>query len=418
VASNAQLSVALLTGGADRPYVFGLATSLAAQGVALDLIGSDDLDFSEFHETPNVRFLNLRGEQTPDAAFWRKMQRVTKYYVRLIRYAATANPRIFHIVWNNKFEHVDRTLLMIYYRCLCKKVVFTAHNINSRKRDGGDSWLNRLTLRFQYHLADHVFVHTESMKKELVDDFDVPANRITVIPFGINNAVPNSAVSRTEARAKLGCSQAERLILFFGNITPYKGLEFLVEAFRNLQSSNPGYRLIIAGRPCDCDKYWARIRHSMRQQIESGTISVRDEFIPDAETELYFKAADVVVLPYVHVYQSGVLFLAYSFGLPVLASNVGSLRVEIVEGRTGFVFQPSDPIDLLKALQRYFDSDLYANLSDRRFEIRERALRRNSWTVASQLTAKIYSHLLQAAPLTTPVRDDISVATFDTKSMS
>ena len=81
---------------------------------------------------------------------------------------------------------------------------------------------------------------------------------------------------------------------------------------------------------------------------------LRAEYIPDEETELYFKAADVLVLPYRHIYQSGVLFLGYSFGLPVLAADVGTLKDEIIEGKTGFVFRPEDPVDLASAIERYF----------------------------------------------------------------
>ena len=71
-----------------------------------------------------------------------------------------AQPKIFHILWNNKFEFFDRTLLMLYYKLLGKKIVFTAHNVNIRKRDGNDSWLNRFSLKIQYQLVDHIFVHT------------------------------------------------------------------------------------------------------------------------------------------------------------------------------------------------------------------------------------------------------------------
>ena len=99
-----RVAVGLLTGGGDRPYVFGLATSLMSQGAALDVIGSDDLDFPEFHGKLGVNFLNLRGSQRPDANFVGKVSRVLLYYARLIRYAATAKPGVFHILWNNKFE--------------------------------------------------------------------------------------------------------------------------------------------------------------------------------------------------------------------------------------------------------------------------------------------------------------------------
>ncbi len=96
--------------------------------------------------------------------------------------------------------------------------------------------------------------------------------------------------------------------------------------------------------------------------MQSGRVLLRADFIPDDETEVYFKAADVLVLPYRHIYQSGVLFLGHSFGLPVLAADVGSLKDDIVEGKTGFVFRPEDPVDLAKTIERYFASDLYAEL--------------------------------------------------------
>ena len=96
--------------------------------------------------------------------------------------------------------------------------------------------------------------------------------------------------------------------------------------------------MIIAGRPDNCERYWQTIREAIREDVQRGRVLLRADFIPDDETEVYFKAADVLVLPYRDIYQSGVLFLGHSFGLPVLAADVGSLKDEIVEGKTGFVF--------------------------------------------------------------------------------
>ena len=92
----------------------------------------------------------------------------------------------------------------------------------------------------------------------------------------------------------------------------------------------------------------------------------RIEYIPDEETELYFKAADVLILPYTHVFQSGVLFLGYSFGLPAIAADVGTLKEEIIEGQTGFVFKPQDSSDLASKIDKYFKSELFRNLESRR----------------------------------------------------
>jgi D-inositol-3-phosphate glycosyltransferase len=386
--------VGLLTGGRDRPYVFGLATELLSKKIAFDLIGGDHVDFPDFHDKPGVNFFNLRGDQSSNVTLVEKVSRISKYYARLIRYAATAKPRIFHILWNNKFETVDRTVLILYYKILGKKIVLTVHNVNAGVRDSKDTFLNRLTLRIQYRLADHIFVHTEKMKFELVEQFGVQESRVTVIPFGINNSVPNTRLTPAEARRRLGIRDGEKAILFFGNIAPYKGLEFLTAAFQQFLSQSDNYRLIIAGWPKNCETYWMTIQESIRPEVECGRILLKADFIPDEEAELYFKAADVLVLPYRYIYQSGILFLGYSFGLPVLASDVGALKEEIVEGDTGFVFRPEDPVDLAATVERYFASDLFANLNDRRQEIQDFATERHSWDIVGQLTINVYRSLL------------------------
>ena len=387
------IAVSLLTGGGDRPYVFGLATELMSKGVALDIIGSDELDSPEFHGKSSVNFLNLRGDQSSGAGFLKKLRRVLSYYAKLIGYAAAAKPKIFHILWNNKFEAFDRTLLMLYYRLLGKKIVLTVHNVNAGKRDGKDTWLNRLTLRSQYRLADHIFVHTEDMKRELSGEFGIDVTRVTVIPFGVNNDAPNTSLTPAEAKQNLGIRPSEKVILFFGNITPYKGLEYLVDAFQQISGQGAEYRLIIAGRATRYQEYWTEIRERIEKDVQQGRVLVKANFIPDEETELYFKAADVLVLPYRHIYQSGVLFLGYGFGLPALAADVGSLKDDIVEGKTGFLFKSEDPIDLAKTILRYFESELFANLSTHRQDIRDYVTRQHSWDIAGRATVDVYSSL-------------------------
>ena len=397
IPSQTEFSVSLLTGGIDRPYVFGLTKALSSIGVTVDLIGSDELDEPFFRTRPGVTFLNLRGDQRPNAGAIAKIYRISAYYSRLIRYAATAKPRIFHILWNNKFEMFDRTLLTLYYKLLGKAVVLTAHNVNKLKRDSTDTALNRLTLRIQYQLADHIFVHTSKMKSELVEDFGVPAGRVSVIPFGINNSVPDTSLTPKEARERLGIRGNQKTILFFGRIKPYKGLEYLIAAFQRLVRGQDDYRLVIAGQlEKGFESYWESIQREIQEYVQAGQIIARIDFIPDGETEIYFKAADVLVLPYKEIFQSGVMFLGYSFGLPVVAADVGSLKEEIIEGTTGFVFRPGDPIDLARALEEYFASALFAGLEKRRHEIREFARKRYSWELVSEITTGIYADLLRS----------------------
>jgi D-inositol-3-phosphate glycosyltransferase len=390
------ISASLLTGCQDRPYAFGLAMALAVEGVYLDIIGSDDIDSPELHTNPNLRFLNLRGDQKNSADFLDKLAKLLFYYAKLVRYAAHSNPKILHILWNNKFELFDRTALMLYYKLCGKKIALTAHNVNQARRDEKDSVLNRLTLRIQYHLADHIFVHTQKMKEELVTDFDIDETDVTIIRHPINDAFPDTPLTTGEAKQKLGLRDDEKAILFFGRIRPYKGIERLLEAYQRIAKPGSVYRLILAGEPKKgSEEYLREVQQAIGRIDGNGRIVSRIEFIPDEDMELYLKAADVLVLPYKEIFQSGVLFLAYNFGLPVVAADVGSFREEIIEGKTGLLCKPGDVEDLANTIEKYFASDLYLNLKSRRQEIRDYARAVHSWEAVANLTRKAYRGMLE-----------------------
>lgn len=399
------LRVALLTGGGDKHYALGIASALTSAGINVDFIGSNDHNVPEVIENPRINFLNLRGDQRPETTVIVKARRVLAYYIRLITYAVTAKPPLFHILWHNKFQLFDRTLLLLFYKLLGKRLTFTAHNVNAGERDRNDSWMNQLTLWAQYTLMDHVFVHTERMKRELCSEFSVPKNKVSVIPFGINNVVPNTALSREEAKRRFGLSNDDRTLLFFGNIAPYKGLDCLITAFTEVARESAAYRLIIAGRPKGPRSYWRAIEQAISSSGFSDRIIQQIKYVPDEETELNFKAADVLVLPYTHIYQSGVLFLGYSFGLPVIASDVGSFREEIIEGKTGFMHKAGDSVGLERAIRTYFESDLYRNLDRYIGFIRDYANERHSWTTVGKITADVYSRLCAEPAMAMPRGD-------------
>ena len=112
------------------------------------------------------------------------------------------------------------------------------------------------------------------------------------------------------------------------------------------------------------------------------------------------------MLPYTDISQSGVLFLGYSFGLPIIATDVGSLGEEIVEGRTGFLCKSRDADDLAATIEKYFESDLFKFLDNRRQEIRDYANERHSWDVVGETTRKVYEDLLGRHREKGPAQDD------------
>ncbi|MDR3458984.1 MAG: glycosyltransferase [Verrucomicrobiae bacterium] len=392
---NPPVHISLMTGGKDKHYATGLAAALLAAGATFDFTGSNEVDAPELHGDPRVHFYNLRGDQSVDASLPKKAARVLVYYWRLARYAATAQPKVLHILWNNKFEFFDRTLLMLYYRALGKRLVLTAHNINAGERDAADSYFNRLTLKIQYRLCAHIFVHTQKMKEELLADYGVKAERVSVIPLGFYSSVPNTALTPAEAKQKLGLRPDEKAILFFGNIAPYKGVEYLVTAFTELARRDPAYRLIIAGRPKGPPEYWRQLKRQIAESGAADRVLQHIEYIADDEIEAYFKAGDVLVQPYTHIFQSGVLILGFSFGIPVIAADVGSLKEDVIEGKTGLIFEPRNATALELAVENFFAGDLYRNRERTRREIRAHAGENYSWSKVARITTDVYSRLLR-----------------------
>ena len=207
--------------------------------MSLDVVGGDEIDSPELHWIPNLRFLNFLSDVKSNAGFTKKLSKLLVYYGKLIRYAAQSEPRILHILWNGRFDFLDRTFLMLYYKLREKKVALTAHNVNQARRDGKDSLLNRNTLKMQYSLCDHIFVHTQKMKDELCREFGVAENSVTVIRYPINNALPDTELTSAEAKQQLGLEDDEKAILFFGKLRPYKGIEHLLVAFKLLAVKQP-----------------------------------------------------------------------------------------------------------------------------------------------------------------------------------
>jgi glycosyltransferase involved in cell wall biosynthesis len=388
--------VALLTGGKDRPYNLGLLEGLVLQGLKVDFIANDDMQDAAIINNSLVNYFNLRGDQESNVLLFEKITRVLKYYWRLIWYAARSDSKIFHIQWFNKFEYFDRTILNIYYKLLGKKLIYTAHNINMGKRDGNNTQLNIVTLKLLYKIVDHIIVHTRKMKKDLECEFDVDCDKISVLPFGINNTIPMTDLNRRQARDIIGLCESTKVILFFGNIAPYKGLEYLLLALADLKTDFKDIKLIIAGRVKECPEYWAQISKIIIDNELHDVIIQKIEFIPDKDIEIYFKASDALLLPYKFIYQSGPLFLGYNFGLPVIATDVGSFREDIEVGKTGLLCRPDDPGDLAQNIRIYFKSELYKNLEKNRQKIVSLANQKYSWSQIGKSTLNLYKKILNS----------------------
>jgi glycosyltransferase involved in cell wall biosynthesis len=240
------------------------------------------------------------------------------------------------------------------------------------------------------------------MKQQLVAGFAVPADRVTVIPFGVNDTIPKTGLTRAGARQQLAIGNNERVLLFFGQIAPYKGLAYLIEAIATLARAGQRVHLIIAGRvKRGSEDYWSNAQRLISELGISELVTKSIRFIPDEQVEPYFKAADAVAISYVDIFQSGVPFLAFSFGMPVIATDVGSLR-EDVTSETGVLCRPMDAADLARAVSAFFGSELYRDSTNAAARIRRVAQERHSWETVSERTTAVYANLTADAGRAAP----------------
>ncbi len=195
------------------------------------------------------------------------------------------------------------------------------------------------------------------------------------------NAFKMQDMSKEEARRQLGIREDEKILLFFGFVRKYKGLDYLIDAMPEIVDYLPDCKLLIVGDfGEDKQEYldqFSRAKAAINKGVSSINIAgaseenkndygpairVYDGYIPDKEVENYFAACDVVVLPYISAIQSGIVQIAYGFDKPVIATNVGGLPDVVTDGKTGFLIRPENPKDIAVAVTRLFKPGIAESL--------------------------------------------------------
>jgi starch synthase len=214
-------------------------------------------------------------------------------------------------------------------------LVFTIHDF---KPHPGDSLSQKTPLwveMFARRRADELIVHSQFLRNLVARNLPGIAEKLSVIPhIQIGEDLPLSS-GREE----------EHVILFFGRIWEYKGLEYLIKAEPLITARLPDARILIAGQGEDFSRY-------ARMMIHPDRFIVHNEFISEDRAAEYFQRASVVVLPYIEASQSGVIPMAYSASKPVVATTVGGLPEIVEDGRTGFLVAPRNAARLAAAVTR------------------------------------------------------------------
>lgn len=225
---------------------------------------------------------------------------------------------------------------------------FLCHNVFPHERFPLDRFLTKLTLR----QGDKFIVQSNMDRTDLLSI--IPNAPCIVTPHPTYNAFKMSNLSRMEAREKLGMSETQPMLLFFGFVREYKGLKYLLKAMPDILRRFPEGKLWVVG---DFDKDKSEYLQLIEQKQLKENVVIVDGYIPDHEVEKYFAATDLVVLPYTSATQSGIAQIAFGFEKPVIATNVGGLPDVIEDGRTGYIVEKENEKALADAVIRFFMED-------------------------------------------------------------
>lgn len=264
------------------------------------------------------------------------------------------------------------------------RLVFTAHDVEPRAGTG-----SRLagSIKQLLPLADVVVVHGKTERRVVLDS-GISEEKIWVIPPGGPGYYAQPGPPKDLARRELGLPSDSPVVLFFGLIKPYKGLDLLIEAMQGVRARLHDATLVVAGGIPGRTGPWKRL---IRQTARHGDVIWHTSYVPQERVGLYFSAADLVALPYRTSSTSAVLAQAFAAGRPVVATDQGALSEAVSTGHTGLLVPSGSSTDLTDAL-----SDLLTD-PDRRREMGEKARQvaaNQTWERAAGRTGKGYEALL------------------------
>lgn len=319
----------------------------------------------------------------------RKLGDYFKYLIRLYKHLKQTSSQI-QTVAHFQFFRLERveTFYLLFLRLAGIRLVYTAHNILPHESSKIDRFLKYIV----YKSSHGIIVHSAFIKDALLKAFNVDPNKIHVVPHGnFDHYLPETSLSNQEARDELGLAEEDIVLLFFGYIRAYKGLDMLLEAFDIAASKNKRLKLVIAGMP-----HTAELEKSTKTFIENSAAKDRilfhGRFIPHEEIKHFFVSADLVVLPYKHIYHSGIIHLAYSYGKAVLATNVGDFSETIVQEKSGYIVPENTVESFADHLLKLAENE--ESLPDMGAYARNLSSSKYSWTDIGKQTEAVYKSVL------------------------
>ena len=345
--SNKNGTVMMVDSTVGNDYSLCLCENLHSEGTKVILVTTED---RKFYSKPDyeVKFW------MPSKKYYKsKLLKTFKYFTyqsKVLLYAILNKSSVIHYqFFRSRTDSIGFFVLRIFH----KRIVHTAHNVLPHEKKKIDYFLNNLV----YKSAEAIIVHSEFIKQKLLKNFKKDENKVFVVPHGnFDFFAEVNSDKKINAREELNLNSNDKVMLFFGIIRQYKGLDMLLDAFDIAATKVEGIKLLIAGSTASAE-VTERYVDKISSLKHSDKINYKFQFIPINEVSLYFKAADVILLPYKEIDHSGIIHLAYSFGKPVIATRVGDFEEVIEHNKCGFILDTNDVDDLAKWIEIAF-SDL------------------------------------------------------------
>ena len=278
---------------------------------------------------------------------------------------------LLHLHWL-KFSVFDLIILTLIRYKTKTKLIFTVHNVMPHE----SNFIDRLIYPMIYRRIDAFTFHSKSSYHRLVNDFNVDVKEHAIIPHYGNEVEESTTAPQKNS------------LLFFGSIRDYKGLDILMDACSKF-SQNNDWSLGIYGKP---EMDISALKVKAKDQGISEHINWNTGWIEEDKIDEIFHSHEIVILPYKHIDNSGLLHLAMSYGKPIIASRLGSLSDLIQEGKNGILFEAGNSDELSeKITQLLNDDNLKIKLGDNARKLMENE---HSLERIGQLHAHFYKKLL------------------------
>jgi len=269
-------------------------------------------------------------------------------------------------------------------KLLRRKIVFTPHNIYSFKKQ------NMSVIALLYRLSNIIIVHNGANKDMLIRDFKIDPNKIHIIKHGNYNYFLGQSSDRNTSKQKINIPQDKQMILLFGSIRKGKSISTALAAIHELKNRED-FVFVMAGKAAK--EYDMPALHQRIQDLGiADCVDIRNRFIEDEYIEHYYKAADIVLIPYVESYESGVLKYAFSCGSPVIISDLEVFRDDVKDNENCLLFERGNHVELATKIACLLGDPRLATKIGK--NAKEYSDRHWNWLSSAQKTKQVYSTLI------------------------